>query len=343
MSSLKIGELTLDAATPSTGLLAAAPLPQEANLTASGALFRAGQRRLRTETNLRMVALQANVGIDPKEAEEIALLIIKYTTKDGGSAIYNAAKANDEYAVRKLLSYGGDCHAALRGTLVAKNISILKYLVGEAKIPLSGSNWYIYWGNSDGTAWWEGLDYLLSRGEKIPDLDSFLSSYSEKTPETLLGLISRGAKFSAGYNSGNAYQAIFSEKFSPQLRFNIFNALKKECNPPINQLFRVLAMNARLPIDRYPTWARRSDAQWMPIFPEKYDIGAHGVGVNIHIECSPLEFAVLNKDIQLATALLKLGADPNINSFSPIKCAKDRQDAAMIALLIQYGAKVDGA
>ncbi len=35
-------------------------------------------------------------------------------------------------------------------------------------------------------------------------------------------------------------------------------------------------------IDRYPTWARRSDAQWMPVFPEKYDIGAHSGGVNIH-------------------------------------------------------------
>lgn len=236
-----------------------------------------------------------------QDSDEIALLILKYGGANGHPAIFHAAEHNDLDAVKKLLTFGGDPSYALYGAIRGKSMPILKYLIEDYNVPFSNSEWFTYWYS---TEWWEGFDYIISKGEKMPALDYCLN-YSLNV---IKGLVERGAKFSPGYKIGWYYEiSIFAKNFDPELRRKIFEILTKESNLPVDESFKVVHQ-----------------------FGKQYSL------------CTPLTFAVQNNDIALAETILNLGADPNLTpwDFSPLKLATMKQNQAMMALLISHGAKV---
>jgi len=277
---------------------------------------KSGQRRLRTEINSQSLKLLKQLELNSKTEQEninaVADLIIKYTESPGESATYNAAKANDLNAVKKFLKHGGSIKKAFQGALIGKNMPILRYLMENEKLSPSSINsdggWFIYWND----AWWEGLDYLLTKQVAIPELDHYFSSFSQKTPEVLSGLIKRGARFSPKFNASWISQiGIFSPDFDQELRIKIFQSLTRKSNYPTNHTF-------------------------------KYN---NPLGEAF----TPLIYAICHDDIELAKMLLELGADPNLGveympgarGSVPLWFARLRSNQEMITLLIRYGAKVD--
>ncbi len=245
--------------------------------------------------------------LDPKEAEEIAALILKYK-----GSLYRAAAADDLYAVEKFLKCGGDSQQAFHGALTGQSMSILKYLFENSKISPVKINSDKSWPYSWKLEWWAGLDYLVGKGVTVPFLDYFFFGNNQQIPAVLRGLISRGSKFSPNYQP--RWDSLFQEGFDAVLRIKILESLRIDCGLNVDGTFKL--------------YSRPSSNNG----------------------CTPLIFAVINKDIGLAKTLLELGADPNLGAehmrgtrgSTPMWYATHlTKNQEMIALLITYGAKMD--
>lgn len=285
----------------------------------------AGQRRLRTETVA--LSLPKTMAIDPREAEEIAQLIMKYTNpRTGASAIFNAAQANDDYAVKKLLSYGGDPKEALRGSIYGKSMNLMKYLVENVGAKIENPFYFI-----SSAEWWDGFDYLAGRGEAVP-YDYLLDTHFIY-PNIIRQLVARGAKFDSNRltNFWERKDQFCSDNYSRNSLNEIINAYSRESRIPLNEYFDINNMQQN----------------WIKNLKEKHLLhirSIKGPRGNWGIEqCTPLQYAIICNDMALTETLLKAGADPNFENSSPMKMAKAIGNIKMIGLLIRYGAKVDGA
>jgi hypothetical protein len=323
MSILKIEGINFISS--SSSAIPAPAIASQLAIATSGS-SRAGQRRFRTETQLRSASLvHANVEIDPNDADEIARLIMEYGCK-GGAAIYYAAQANDEKAVKLLLSYGGDPSAALQGAVQGKSLALVQYLTEIANVKVEN---ILY--NAAGVEWWEGFDYFLQRGEKITT--SLVLTYLRE-PRIIQQLVSRGIKFNYPIPDNYWSQTgIFSESFDPVLRREIFNAFPKEAGLPLDGGY-LYAMIGNAPKKRPAN---------IPVLTFKERHLLKPPNGNGFFQITPLQYAVLTNDTVLAEAMLKAGANPDFENPTPLKIAKVQGNAQMISLLIRYGAKVDGA
>lgn len=149
------------------------------------------------------------------------------------------------------------------------------------------------------TDWWEMVDYLIRKGGTIP-----APFGSFKYPNRLRQLLERGAKFPEenDYPQRVLFPEIFSDKFDKNLRVSIFDSLTKDCGIKIDSIFKTYGQNGC-------------------------------------VEYTPLSFAVLHNDIDLAKAILKAGANPN-KIEGLIAWAQRNKNQEMISLLLQYGAKI---
>lgn len=164
MLILKIEEIN-----PISSSSSAMPPPAIASqsaITISGS-YRAGQRRLRTET--------AGTCASQTISDELVNVIVKYgNNPDGIPALLYAAKVGDLKAVELLVQHGADPYTrdhekntALHFALLSKNLQVVRFFLEKGLDPNASNNWLPIWYESIKFDDVESFKLLVEYGLKI--------------------------------------------------------------------------------------------------------------------------------------------------------------------------------